>query len=62
MDILHAMAEALMKYETIDSMQVDDLMARREVREPGDWGDSYIPKEEKEGNSKSVSKNVSQPG
>ncbi|WP_395946330.1 ATP-dependent zinc metalloprotease FtsH [Caedibacter taeniospiralis] len=61
-DILHAMAEALMKYETIDPMQVDDLMARREVREPGDWGDSYIPKEEKEGNSKSVSKNVSQPG
>ncbi|WP_116963251.1 ATP-dependent zinc metalloprotease FtsH [Fastidiosibacter lacustris] len=47
-DILHAMAEALMKYETIDSMQVDDLMARREVREPGDWGDSYVPKEEKQ--------------
>jgi cell division protease FtsH len=47
-DILHAMADALMKYETIDSMQVDDLMARREVREPGDWGDSYIPKDEKE--------------
>ncbi|WP_119329182.1 ATP-dependent zinc metalloprotease FtsH [Cysteiniphilum halobium] len=47
-DILHAMADALMKYETIDSMQVDDLMARREVREPGDWGDSYIPKDDKE--------------
>ena len=47
-DILHAMADALMKYETIDSMQVDDLMARRKVREPGDWGDSYIPKKGKE--------------
>ena len=47
-DILHAMADALMKYETIDSMQVNDLMARREVREPGDWGDTYIPKDEKE--------------
>lgn len=45
-DILHAMADALMKYETIDAMQVDDLMARRDVREPGDYGDSYKPKEE----------------
>ncbi len=33
-DILHAMAEALIKYETIDANQVDDLMARRIVREP----------------------------
>ena len=46
-DILHAMAEALMKHETIDAMQVDDLMARREVREPGDYGDSYKPKDVK---------------
>lgn len=45
-DILHAMADALMKYETIDAMQVDDLMARRDVREPGDYGDSYKPQEE----------------
>ena len=37
MDILHAMAEALMKYETIDSGQIDDLMERRPVREPQDW-------------------------
>ncbi|RMG31533.1 MAG: ATP-dependent zinc metalloprotease FtsH [Gammaproteobacteria bacterium] len=36
-DILHAMAEALIKYETIDSDQIDDLMARREVRPPRDW-------------------------
>ena len=32
-DILHTMAEALMKYETIDASQVDDLMNRRSVRE-----------------------------
>ncbi len=31
-DILHNMAKALMKYETIDSDQIDDLMARRPVR------------------------------
>ena len=42
-DILHNMANALMKYETIDAMQVDDLMKRKTVREPGDWGNSYIP-------------------
>ncbi|MFD1007798.1 ATP-dependent zinc metalloprotease FtsH [Oceanisphaera ostreae] len=36
-DILHAMKDALMKYETIDAKQIDDLMARREVRAPADW-------------------------
>lgn len=37
MDILHAMKDALMKYETIDSLQIDDLMNRREVRLPAEW-------------------------
>ncbi|GGQ27600.1 ATP-dependent zinc metalloprotease FtsH [Shewanella litoralis] len=37
MDILHAMKDALMKYETIDSLQIDDLMNRREVRMPAEW-------------------------
>ena len=37
MDILHAMKDALMKYETIDAPQIDDLMERREVRPPADW-------------------------
>ncbi|GGB39222.1 ATP-dependent zinc metalloprotease FtsH [Oceanisphaera marina] len=36
-DILHAMKDALMKYETIDAKQIDDLMARRQVRAPADW-------------------------
>ncbi|WP_037987790.1 ATP-dependent zinc metalloprotease FtsH [Teredinibacter turnerae] len=39
-DILEAMKDALMEYETIDSEQVDDLMARRKVRPPRDWHDS----------------------
>ncbi|CCQ11654.1 Cell division protein FtsH [Pseudoalteromonas luteoviolacea B = ATCC 29581] len=39
MDILHAMKDALMKYETIDAAQIDDLMERREVREPRDAHD-----------------------
>lgn len=36
-DILEAMKDALIEYETIDSEQVDDLMARRQVRPPKDW-------------------------
>ncbi|MFY8273174.1 ATP-dependent zinc metalloprotease FtsH [Pseudoalteromonas sp. SSDWG2] len=39
MDILHTMKDALMKYETIDAKQIDDLMARREVRPPSDAHD-----------------------
>ena len=36
-DILESMKDCLMKYETIDALQIDDLMARREVRPPADW-------------------------
>jgi cell division protease FtsH len=39
-DILHAMSEALIKYETLDSEQLDDLMARKPVRQPSSWDDS----------------------
>ncbi|HBZ92578.1 MAG TPA: ATP-dependent metalloprotease [Pseudomonas sp.] len=45
-DKLDAMAEALMKYETIDSEQIDDIMGGREPREPRGWdggGDSGAP-------------------
>ena len=37
MDILESMKDCLMKYETIDAKQIDDLMARRDVRQPADW-------------------------
>ncbi|MCP5144644.1 MAG: ATP-dependent zinc metalloprotease FtsH [Gammaproteobacteria bacterium] len=36
---LHAMAHALIKYETINSGQIDDIMAGRDVRPPEDWLD-----------------------
>jgi len=36
-DILEAMKDALMEYETIDADQVDDLMNRRKVRPPKQW-------------------------
>ncbi|GEA59677.1 ATP-dependent zinc metalloprotease FtsH [Vibrio comitans NBRC 102076] len=40
MDIMHSMKDALMKYETIDAGQIDDLMERRsDIREPAGWGD-----------------------
>ena len=38
-DILEAMKDALMEYETIDAEQVDDLMSRRKVRPPREWND-----------------------
>ncbi len=36
-DKLDLMAEALMKYETIDAEQIDDIMNGRPAREPKDW-------------------------
>jgi len=38
-DILDSMCEALMKYETIGSEQIDQLMARTEVSPPDGWSD-----------------------
>lgn len=38
-DKLDAMADALMKYETIDADQIDDIMSGRPPREPRDWED-----------------------
>ncbi|MDH5710288.1 MAG: ATP-dependent zinc metalloprotease FtsH [Gammaproteobacteria bacterium] len=44
MNILHMMADALMKYETIDSVQIDALMEGKEPPPPQDWtGDSDKP-------------------
>jgi cell division protease FtsH len=40
MDKLHVMAEALIKYETIDKEQISDIMAGKSVRPPADWTDS----------------------
>jgi len=51
-DKLHAMADALIKYETIDSDQIDDIMAGRSPRAPSDWD------EETEGGSGSAGATV----
>ena len=39
-DSLESMAKALMKYETIDSEQIKNIMEGREPGEPKDWNDS----------------------
>jgi cell division protease FtsH len=43
MPILHAMAQALLKYETLDSTQIDDVMAGRLPKAPKDWEDTSAP-------------------
>ena len=39
-DKLHIMSKALMKYETLNDVQVKDIMEGREPRPPEDWDDS----------------------
>ena len=39
-DKLHIMAKALVKFETLDSKQIDDIMEGRDPRPPKDWVDS----------------------
>ncbi len=50
LDKLETMAQALIKYETIDSNQIDDIMAGKTPREPEGWNDS----EPKSGNGVKV--------
>ncbi|MEM7764701.1 MAG: ATP-dependent zinc metalloprotease FtsH [Pseudomonadota bacterium] len=40
---LHVMAQALIKYETIDTDQIKDIMEGREPRPPADWTDGGEP-------------------
>jgi cell division protease FtsH len=49
LDILHAMSETLMKYETIDADQIDQLMERKQVSPPKDWDEDEDSKSSKGG-------------
>ena len=40
---LHIMAQTLVKYETIDSDQIDDIMSGREPRPPKGWNEGSGP-------------------
>ena len=42
-DKLHKMAEALIKYETIDENQIKDIMQGRDPQPPSGWDDSAPP-------------------
>jgi len=57
-DKLHAMAKALMKYETIDSVQVKDIMNGREPQPPADWDDRLEPKKPDDGSATAESDDV----
>lgn len=54
-DKLHLMAQALVKYETIDSGQIDDIMNGKEPRPPEGWNDGPS----KSGGAKSGAKDTS---
>jgi cell division protease FtsH len=54
-DKLHAMAKALMKYETIDNVQVKDIMEGREPQPPEDWDDTPEPKQPDDGSASAES-------
>ena len=40
LDKLHTMADALVKYETIDETQIKDIMSGKAPKPPADWDDS----------------------
>ena len=44
LDKLHTMADSLLTYETIDSDQIDDIMAGAKPRAPKDWDEPKTPK------------------
>ncbi|TNF34492.1 MAG: ATP-dependent metalloprotease, partial [Gammaproteobacteria bacterium] len=55
MDTLHLMAKALIKYETIDTDQIDQIMQGKEPSPPSDWDDTSSASPES-GSRKSSSK------
>jgi cell division protease FtsH len=53
-DKLHVMADALMKYETIDSSQIDSIMDGKVPGPPQDWTDDESSSSGSGGNSPPV--------
>ena len=50
-DKLHAMANALIKYETIGENQIKDIMEGREPQPPEDWDDTIEPSKPDDGSA-----------
>ena len=65
-DKLHLMADALIKYETIDADQIDDIMKGKAPRPPSDWNDSddqnFLSKKKIKRKTKISKKNTSPSG
>ncbi len=51
---LHLMAESLMKYETIESQQIDDIMVGKTPRPPKDWNENDSTPSKKKPNDTTV--------
>ena len=49
------MADALMKYETIDADQIDEIMEGKEPGPPKDWGDDETKPSGQSGDTSSKS-------
>jgi cell division protease FtsH len=60
-NLLHLMADALMKYETIDAGQIDEIMAGKEPGPPKDWGDDETRPSGKGGDTSSKSQTDDDP-
>jgi len=50
MDKLHVMAKALLKYETIDAKQIEEIMAGKIPGPPTDWSDNDDPSSDEDSN------------
>ena len=61
-DKLHAMAKALIKYETIGEVQIKDIMEGREPRPPEDWDDSTDSQEPDDGSATAEADSTGQIG
>ncbi len=57
-DKLHLMAEALLKYETIDAGQIDEIMEGKRPGPPKDWVDNAQPPESGSGDDPQVESGI----
>ena len=60
-DKLHAMAKALIKYETIGEVQIRDIMEGREPQPPEDWDDTLDPQRPDDGSATAASDDAAGP-
>ena len=61
LDKLHLMADVLIRYETIDSNQIDSIMEGREPGPPADWSDDDRTRGKRAGPDETQQKDEGQP-